>query len=145
MVPIIIIIIIKTLLLSCALLLGRTLSMKSIFGYGGTSIGSEPTNNRSTKNMITKDDISHPITSVQHAELPKMNLNFNFFHPNSSDNKMVLPEDYHFAFNSKFNMRNQKIEHDLPSMLKNKVNDSVDSKISEEFIKIKPRHRTLSI
>lgn len=146
MIPIIIIIIIKALLLSCALLLGRQLNMKSVFGYGGTSIGPESTSNRGfNKNTITKDNSSHPIASVQHPQLPKMNLNFNFFHPNSSNNKVILPDDYNLVFNRKCNKINQNIEHDLASMLKDKDNDSVDSKISEELIKIKPRHRTLSI
>jgi len=147
MVPIIVIIIIKVMLLSVALLVGRSLSIKSMFGFGNTSIGSGvPTSNR-TNNCVT-----HPTSSAQQAvaqtsEVPKVNFNINLFHPSQSiDNEQggrMLRNSY-YSFNDELKINYIK-RNDMISMLKNEANDSVDSKERKPNLTVKRhRHRTLS-
>lgn len=148
MVPIIIIIIIKTLLLSCALLIGRNLSMKSMFGYGSTSIGPGPTNN---ERCATSDKINnsiHPMVSAQYIPTqmpatPKFNFNINLFHPNSSFSHQNSSKDASFSINDK-NITNHEANDSLISMLTNEEIDSVDNKNIYPVEK-RRRHRTLSI
>ncbi|XP_025192442.1 uncharacterized protein LOC112592552 isoform X2 [Melanaphis sacchari] len=142
LIPIIIIITIKTIFLSCALLVGRSLSMKYIFGYGGSTIGPGPTGNDYCKTNDKINNSFHPTTSAQHgipqiSELPKVNFNINLFHPSPTENS-------HFSFNDKFKINHVK-ESNLIAMLKNKEIDSVDSKGFNDLSKKAPRHRTLSI
>lgn len=141
LVPIIIIIIIKTMLLSCALLVGRQLSMKSLFGYGGTSIGSRPTNNGS--NNSTHPMIPAQSTIPQIPEVPKVNFNINLFHPSSSIDYGNRIKDSSLPFDNKLKMNYNK-QNNLIAMLKNEVNDSVDSKESTDRVAKIPRHRTMS-
>jgi len=122
LVPIIIIVVIKTLLLSCALLVGRSLSMKSIFGYGGTSIGQRPANNEKYESSNITNNDARPNNSAQYIdtripELPKFNFNINLFHPSSNIDHRNSRRDTSLSFNN-----------DLISMLKNKDIDGVDSK-----------------
>lgn len=142
LIPIVIVIIIKTILISSALLVGRSLSMKYIFGYGGTSIGPGPIGNDQFKTNDRIHNSFHPVTSAQYTnpqipELPKVNFNINLFHPSPTKNT-------HFAFDDKFQINYAK-ESNLIAMLKNKEIDSVDSKGFKDLSKRVPRHRTLSI
>lgn len=140
LIPIVIVIIIKTIFLSCSLLVGRSLSMKYIFGYGSSTIGSEPTSN-DQYNTNKRINSFHPITSAQNAtthipELPKVNFNINLFHPSPTENTQ-------FSFDNKFKINYAK-ESNLIAMLKNKEIDSVDSKGFNNPTKKVRRHRTLS-
>ncbi|XP_060841892.1 chloride channel CLIC-like protein 1 [Rhopalosiphum padi] len=143
LIPIIIIIIIKTIFLSTALLVGRGLSMKYIFGYGGSTIGPGPTGNHQCRTNDRINNSFHPVPTIQHTtsqipELPK--VNFNVFNLGSTENT-------HFSFepiNDKFKI-NYKKESNLIAMLKNKEIDSVDSKSFNGLSKKAHRHRTLSI
>lgn len=149
LVPVIIIIVIKTMLLSCALLVGRNLSMRSIFGYGSTSIGSGPSNNDNSNTNNRANQSSGPThgTSNQHAiiqqpQIPKVNFNINLFHPSSSIDHTNKIRD-----NSLFSFGTQKMNHienkTLISMLKNKDIDSVDH-IRTKEPKV-GRHRAMSM
>lgn len=142
MIPLVIVIIIKTIFLSSALLVGRSLSMKYIFGYGDTSIGPGPIGNDQCKTNDRVNHSFHPVTSAQHTttqipELPKVNFNINLFHPSPTKNTS-------FAFDDKFQISYAK-ESNLIAMLKNKEIDSVDSKGFKDLSKKVPRHRTFSI
>lgn len=148
MVPIIIIIIIKTLLLSCALLIGRNLSMKSMFGYGSTSIGPGPTNNERCAANDKINNSIHSMVSEQHIptqmpEMPKFNFNINLFTPNSSFSHQNFSKDTSFKVN-KENIIDDEANNSLISMLKNKEIDSVDNK-NIYLVEKRRRHRTLSI
>lgn len=142
LIPIVIIIIIKTIFLSSALLVGRSLKMKYLFGYGDSTIGSEPTNN--TQYMTNKriNNSFLPATSAQNTttqlpQLPKVNLNINLFHPIPTQNTQL-------SYDNKFKINYTK-ESNLIAMLKDKEIDSVDSKDFNTVTKRAPRHRTLSI
>lgn len=151
LVPIVLIIIIKTTLLACALLVGRHLNIKSMFGYGSTSIGSGPSNNgrfttNNRTNNCTHSTNTEP-TAAQIPAAPKINFNINFLQPSPStfDSKNLMGSN-NFSFNRGNLKLNHRQENDLISMLKHKENDSVDSsKNCNDLIVEKPRHRTLSI
>lgn len=132
------------MLLSCALLVGRSLNMKSMFGYGGTSIGSGPINNGA--NNSTRPMTSTQNTVTQRPELSKVNFNINLFHPSSSIDYGKIINDTSISFGNKANELKMKYnkQNNLLSMLKNKVNDSVDSKECTNIIEKKHRHRTMS-
>lgn len=137
------------MLLACALLVGRSLSMKSIFGYGSSTIGSESSNyNREPVANNGTNQRSHFITSAQHAvtqlpKIPNVNLNINLFHPTQSlvQNKSREDSAFSFGYNSKIKCSR---DSDLISMLKNKDIDSVDSNNFDNSITKRPRHRTMS-
>lgn len=147
MVPIIIIIIIKTMLLSCALLVGRNLSMKSIFGYGGTSIGAAPTYNG---NFVTNDRTHSSVHPAQYAipqtpETHKVNFNINLFHQSSSISNRKSRRDISFSYDNEVQYKCTR-ENDLIAMLKNEEIDRVDSKdVDNVTAKKRKRHRTSSI
>lgn len=148
MVPIIIIIIIKTLLLSCALLIGRNLSMKSMFGYGSTSIGPGPTNNERYATSENINNSIHPVVSSQYIPTqmpatPKFNFNINLFHPNSSFSHENFNKDTSFSIDNE-KVTNYEANNSLVSMLKNKEIDSVDNKNMDYPVGKRRRHRTLS-
>lgn len=150
LIPIIIIIIIKTTLLACALLVGRHLSFKSMFGNGSTSIGSGPSNNgRFTTNNRTNNCTHSTIkehTVAQIPAVPKINFNINFLQPSpSTTDRNNFIGSNNFLFNRGNLKINHKQENDLISMLKNEDIDSVDSNNCNDLIVKKPRHRTLSI
>uniref|UniRef100_A0A2S2P515 Chloride channel CLIC-like protein 1 n=1 Tax=Schizaphis graminum TaxID=13262 RepID=A0A2S2P515_SCHGA len=144
LIPIVIIIIIKTIFLSTALLVGRSLSMKYIFGYGSSTIGREPTDNHQCRINDRINHSSHPVTTAQHttSQIPALpKVNFNIFNLGGST------ENTNFSFepiNDKFKINYRK-ESNLIAMLKNKEIDSVDSKGFNGLGKKAPRHRTLSI
>lgn len=147
MVPIIIIIIIKTMLLSCALLVGRNLSMKSIFGYGGTSIGAAPTyNDTSVANNKTHSSFCPAQYAIpQTPETPKVNFNINLFHHSSSISNRKSRRDISFSYDNELQYKCAR-ENDLTAMLKNEENDRVDSKnVDNVTAKKRKRHRTSSI
>lgn len=141
LVPIIVIIIIKVMLLSCALLVGRNLTMKSMFGYGETSIGSGPTNKGTNNSTHPMNLAQSPVTQI--PEVPKVNFNINLFHPSSSIDYGKRIEDTSFSFDNELKMKSNK-QNNLISMLKNKVNDSVDSKECTDLTVKRHRHRTMS-
>lgn len=141
MVPIIIIVIIKLMLLSCALLVGRSLSMKSMFGYGGTTIGSGPTYNGTNNSTHPMNLAQSPVTQI--PEVPKVNFNINLFHPSSSIDYGKRIKDTSFSFDNELKKKYNK-QKNLISMLKNEVNDSVDSKECTDLIAKRHRHRTMS-
>jgi len=142
LIPIVLIIIIKTMFLSSALLVGRSLSIKNLFGFCDSTIGSEPTNN---SQYMTNKGINNsflPATSAQNTttqlpQLPKVNFNINLFHPSPTQNTQ-------FSYDNKFKINYTK-ESNLIAMLKDKEIDSVDSKDLNNFTKRAPIHRTLSI
>jgi len=142
LIPIVIIIIIKTIFLSSALLVGRGLRMKYLFGYGDSTIGSEPTNNNQYMTNKRINNSFLPTTSAQNTttqlpQLPKVNFNINLFHPSQTQNTQ-------FSYDNKFKINYTK-ESNLIAMLKDKEIDSVDSKDFKNLKKKAPRHRTLSI
>lgn len=150
LIPIIVIIIIKTTLLATALLVGRHLNLKSMFGYGSTSIGSGPSNNgrfttNNRANYCTHSTVTEH-TAAQTPAVPKINFNINFLQPSPStiDSNNFLGSN-NFSFNRNNLRINHKQENDLISLLKNKDIDSVDSNNCNDLIARKPRHRTLSI
>jgi len=145
LIPIIIIVIIQTVFLSCSLLFGRGLSTKYLFGYGGysTKIGAAPTNNDQCTRNERINNSFHPTTSAQHTTpqipaLPNVNFNINLCHPNLTKNTRSS------RYDDKFKINYAK-ESNLIEMLKNKEIDSVDSKDFKDLIKKAPRHRTLSM
>lgn len=150
LIPIFVIIIIKTTLLACALLVGRHLNIKSMFGYGSTSIGSDPSNNRkfipnSRTNNCTQS-INSEHAAAQIPAVPKINFNINFLQPSSSTiGGRNIAESSNFLFNRDNLKMNYNQENDLISMLKNKEIDSVDNINCNDLIVKRPRHRTLSI
>lgn len=143
MIPIVIVVIIQTIFLSCSLLVGRNLNTKYLFGYGGATIGSGPSNNDQYMTNKRINNSFHSTTPVQHTtpqitELPKVNFNINLFHPNPTENTLSS------YYDGKLKINHTK-ESNLIAMLKNKEIDSVDSKYVNDLIKHPPRHRTLSI
>lgn len=143
------------MLLAIALLVGRSLSMKSVFGYGGTSIGSGPTNNEqlnaNNRTNYNTHPTTHPTTSVQPTvahvpQMPKVNFNINLFHHNQTvENSKVMSKNTSFLIKNglKANRNNPNY---LIEMLKNKEIDSVDSNNCGSLTVEKHiRHRTLSI
>lgn len=149
-VPIIIIIFIKSFLLAIALLVGRSLSMKSVFGYGGTSIGSGPTNNdqnntnnRTNSNIQPTTGVLPTVTHMPH--IPKVNFNINLFHHNQAiDYSKTMEKKTYLSINNKLKT-NEKYPNNLIEMLKNKEIDNVDSKYDDSLAVKRYRHRTLSI
>ncbi|VVC33531.1 Hypothetical protein CINCED_3A021676 [Cinara cedri] len=144
-VPIVIVIIIKTMLVSLALLVGRYVSMKSIFGYGSTTIGPEQTHSDRFTTSSKIDNNIRSTASGQHTfaqmpDIPKVNFNINFFHPSSDnmDNRIKCN-------NNQFKLNFKKNESNFISMLKNEDNDSVDNTSVNDLRLNKPRSRTLSI
>jgi hypothetical protein len=148
-VPIIIVIFIKSFLLAIALLVGRSLSMKSVFGYGGTSIGSGPTINDQNNTYSRTNNNTQPTTRVlptitHMPQIPKVNLNINLFHPsNIVDDCKKIENNTSFLINNKLKT-NKKNLSNLIEMLKNKEIDSVDSKNADSLAVKRYRHRTLS-
>ncbi|XP_001949547.1 uncharacterized protein LOC100164865 [Acyrthosiphon pisum] len=143
LIPIIIVIIIKTVFLSCSLLVGRGLSTKYLFGYGDATIGAEPTNNDQYTTNKRINNSFHPMISAQHTApqipaLPNVNFNINLSHPSPNENTRSS------RYDDKFKINYAK-ESNLIAMLKNRENDSVDSKDFKDLIKKAPRHRTLSM
>ncbi|XP_060861303.1 uncharacterized protein LOC132938467 [Metopolophium dirhodum] len=142
LIPIVIVVIIHTVFLSCSLLVGRGLSTKYLFGYGGAKIGAEPTNNDQYTTNKRINNSFHPTTSAQHTTpqipaFPNVNFNINLCHPSPTENTRSTHDD-------KFKINYAK-ESNLIAMLKNKEIDSVDSKDFKDLIKKAPRHRTLSM
>lgn len=150
LIPIIVIIFIKTTLFACALLVGRHLNIKSMFGYGSTSIGSGPSNNGRFTTNNRANNCTHSTTAENKAAqipaAPTINFNVNFSHPNPSiiDSNQTIRSN-NFLFNRGNLKLNSKQENNFIEMLKNKENDSVDSKDCNDLIVRKSRHRTLSI
>lgn len=145
LVPLIIITIIKTMLLVCGLYLGRHLSLKSMFGYGSTTIGPGPS---SAGGLNSNPNINtHPLTSAQYMKTPDkthVSFNINLIHPSQNNLSGNLLRDASFSIGNELKI-NHKKESNLISMLKNEEIDSVDSK-NNRRLKVKtPRHRTLSI
>lgn len=139
------------MLLACALLVGRHLSMKSIFGYGSTSIGPGPSNTEKLNSNISSPNVNtHPTTSAQciYPQSPdktNVNFNINLFHPSSNNFSRNLMRDASFSIKKMLKI-NHTNESNLIAMLKNKEIDSVDSSKSNKCLKAKKsRHRTLSI
>lgn len=142
MIPIVIVIIIKTIFLSSALLVGRSLSTKNLFGYGSSTIGSGQAYNDQLMGNKRTDNTFNPKSSVQNLttqipQLPKVNFNINLLHPSPTQNTP-------FSYDEKFKINYAK-ESNLIAMLKDKEIDSVDSKDFNKPLKKAPRHRTLSI
>lgn len=149
LIPIIIIIFIKTMLISCTLFVGRQISMTSFFGHGSTSIGSEQihadrliTNNRTQNSSRPMGEYTVPHI----PEMPKVNFNINVFQPIPSsiptNNKQKIS-----SFDNQFKINNKKAELNFLSMLKNEENDSVDNKNKcfDDLRENQLRPRTLSI
>jgi len=67
MIPIVIVVIIQTMFLSCSLLVGRGLSTKYLFGYGGATVGSAPTNNNQYMTNERINNSFQPTTSAVHT------------------------------------------------------------------------------
>lgn len=145
MIPLVIIIVIKTIFLSSALLVGRSLSTSYLFGYDGNStIGPTPSNNNQLNTKNKTNNSFQPTASVQNpttqiSKLPNINFNINLLNPSPSPNRYT-----HFSIDDTFKMNNTK-HNNLIAMLKNKEIDSVDSKGFNDLMKKVPRHRTLSI
>lgn len=147
MIPIVIGIIIKAMLMSCALLVGRHISMTSMFGRGSTTIGPEQThadrlitNNRTHNSSCPTGEN----TVSQMPEIPKVNFNINVFHPSASS----IPtnnKNKNSSSDNQFKINNKKTEFNFLSMLKNVDNDSVDNKFSDDRRVNQLRPRTLSI
>lgn len=143
LIPIVIVVIIHTVLLSCSLLVGRGLSTNYLFGYGRSKIGAEPTNNGQYTTNKRINNSFHPTTSAQHVTpqipaLPNVNFNINLCHPSPTENTRSSHYDDKFKIN-------YTKESNLIAMLKNKEIDSVDSKDFKDLKKKAPRHRTLSM
>ncbi|XP_050438362.1 uncharacterized protein LOC126844303 isoform X2 [Adelges cooleyi] len=90
MIPIIIIIVIKMLFLSCALLVGRGLSMKSMFGMGDMSVGSESRNMNAGNNTFKQScDVCTTArpnsTALPEFDQQKLNININLFNPETTN------------------------------------------------------------
>ncbi|XP_050541170.1 uncharacterized protein LOC126905484 [Daktulosphaira vitifoliae] len=100
MIPIIIIVVIKTLLYSCALLVGRGLSMKSMFGFGDTAINSDNRHQHlknntflNTCNLCTAaGSICNSVTSntLPAFDNQKLNININLFKSENSNSGLSL-------------------------------------------------------
>lgn len=141
------------MLLSCALLVGRNLSMKSIFGYGSTSIGSGSSKNENANKNIrakqsrggqTHGNLAQHIIDHQ-LQIPKFNFNINLFHPSSSvDRENKIGDNNLFAFDNE-KIKNRIDNETLISMLKNKDIDSVDNVRPKELTVRGHRHRTMSM
>jgi len=125
------------------LLVGRGLSTKYLFGYGGATVGSGPTINNQYMTNERINNSSQPTTSAVHTTpqipgLPNVNFNINLCHPSPIENTRSS------RYDNKFKINYAK-DRNLIEMLKNKEIDSVDSKDLNDLIKKAPRHRTLSI
>jgi len=120
--------------------------MKSVFGFGSTTVGSEiPINNR-THNSGTYLPSSAQRAGVQmSSEIPKVNFNINLFHPNQNidHGRGRKLKNTYYSFDDELKI-NYKKQNNLISMLKNEANDSVDSKDHKDLTVKKRLHRTLS-
>lgn len=143
LVPIIIFIIIKTMLLSCALLVGRSVSMKSIFGYGSSTIGSGPSSNieRADQNNRNRPGQS---TATQKSELPNVNFNINLFQPSPIANRNQT-NNTSLLYGNPFEINGNKKKNTVKPMLENLSVESVDGIVPRITTRTTRRHRTLSI
>lgn len=120
--------------------------MKSMFGYGSTTIGPEqPYTNKLNTNNVT--DNSSLLTefiqtaSSQISEIPKYNFNINLFRPNSFDNNIEKKK----KGNKQLKINFSEKEDNLILMVKNEDNDNIDSKGLKDKYLNQLRPRTLSI
>lgn len=135
------------MLVACALLVGRSMNMKSVFGFGDTSIGAcVPANDTTINDSISPMSFAQHTFAPQTPEVPKVNLNINLFHSGQSIDRERgrAQRNTYYSFDNELKI-NYKKHNNLISMLKNEVNDSVDSRNSQELTIKRRRHRTLSV
>jgi len=146
LVPIVVLIIVKVMLLSCALLVGRSMNMKSVFGFGDTSIGaSVPVNDTTVNDSITSTSFAQH-TIPQTPEVPKVNFNINLFHSGQSADygRGRAQRNTYYSFDKELKIDYKK-QNNFVSMLKNETNDDVDSKDCQKLTIKRRQHRTLSV
>lgn len=122
--------------------------MKSVFGYGGTSIGSGPTINEQHNTNNRANNKINLSTSEQStaAHVPQVPVNFNinlFHHSQSMNDNVKTIKNNSFLINNRLKT-NSKNSVNLIEMLKNKDNDSVDSKYCDSLTVKRRNHRALS-